>query len=140
MDNLWGNFNTQDDQETPKQILEEQAKKLKSLTNGAVYATVESYFPEINYSTTTKFGFEFVIKSMYFEKYRYLVFSIEHDAHYYPLTIVLNENIERELFANELQQESRTCSNKATFISLLAGVLKSKEVLSVIGALFKLSK
>ncbi|MEF9952656.1 MAG: hypothetical protein RR898_06860 [Clostridium sp.] len=104
MENLWGeiDFSEFEIANSPKQILEQQSQYLEEFTKGNLYCIVEedeleNLQPVLDESDETFFYYSFFLKSRKLKNYRYKILCFEHDITIYPLTIILDSLILKEI-------------------------------------------
>lgn len=152
MDNLWGNLDDVKDFKIAKSILDEQALYIAKMTKQTLYAEVlidNSYNDEILSSDDKNFYYKLVIKSEYLNKYEFKVLSIKHNLLQYPLEVFIPSDIAEDL--KEIQEmkdrlnkspyleTTLVAKNENEFILYLGHILKSKNLMQVIKALYKMS-
>ena len=82
------------------------------------------------------FTFEFFLTSSHTPNYKYRIMFFRYEIDYYPLTIVLDDEI-----ANDMGVEQRlTCENEDVFKAVLAKIINSAKVEKVIQNLYNLSR
>lgn len=152
MGNLWGNLNDADDFKVAKSILDEQALYIAKMTKNTLYAEVlidNTYKDEILDTDEKKFYYKLVIRSEYLNHYEFKVLTIKHDLLQYPLEIFLPKEIGEDLSENPDVSDKLTYSgmidyclvakNEQEFIGYLGHILKSKNLMQIIKALYKMS-
>ena len=141
----------------PKTILENISNELKAETDGEIEGMVLPYKGPIQ-SYTKKSGlamfgiqteqevdiqdslgavgnkierFEFCIAAQSFKEFRYRLMFIEYDLSVYPVTVVLEENISRQLKDKASLGYIVICKNREEFESIVVGAIKTKRVLEM---------
>lgn len=153
MENLWGNLDDVKDFKIAKTILEEQALYVAKMTKQTLYAEVfvdNSYKDEILSSDDKNFYYKLVLKSEYLNKYEFRVLTIKHNLLQYPLEIIIPTDIAQDLKSvsevseklgyNASFENSLEAKNEDEFIFYLGHILKSKYLIQVIKALYKMSE
>ncbi|MCM2982296.1 hypothetical protein M3599_15325 [Niallia circulans] len=139
--NLWGNFDILDIN-SPKEILDQQAKFLTKLTGDIIFAEVieletgELYdaFEEDGYNG---FSYKFVLKSKFMDRYKFEMLKFHHDIVLYPTIIKLDHDIQKELGINGRYKK---VSSETEFMNFISEVFKTSRIKNVVGAMLKLSK
>ncbi|AUO12340.1 hypothetical protein [Priestia megaterium] len=139
--NLWGNF-TDMDVNTPKEILEQQAKFLPSLTGDTVYAEVKDLETGELYDTFDEdafegFAYKFVLKSKFMDRYQFTILSLHHDIVIYPARIKLDRDTKEEIGGIA---EYKIVYSEKEFIDFISEVFQSDRIKNVVGAMIKLSR
>jgi hypothetical protein len=139
MKNLWPEKFEEEQLISPKSILEEQAKLLPSITDGIVYAEV--YPTDDLYGTHTEFGFGFDISSKFLPSYHFKVLSVFHNITLYPVKIVLDEGIGKELGLDAPKFiYCKKIESSEELENFLGQVLKTERLKKVIGSIIRLSR
>lgn len=160
MKNLWNKKFEASKVIKPKEILDEQGKKLLELTDGKILARAEEYDgPTRSYKNDgimagisilskkeynvqddlgeidgSNFSYEFYITSTATPNFKYRVMFVEHDITFYPLTITLDESIAKELEGKQYI----FCDSENVFLEVLSDILNSDKIESVINALLSI--
>jgi len=156
------NFTPEDNSElkSPKNIVQEQCDELDRITNSLVIGKIQDYDGPIrSYSSNlasaitrtmnptfdvqdelgdvsgTKFRFEFFLSSKHTPKFKYRVLFLEYGISFYPLLIVMDETIAKELNC----QYCVECNDETDFNNLLAGILNSDKMKNVVNSLFSIN-
>ncbi len=141
MENLWPKtFTDVNINEPPKDMLEQQAKFLETVTEGQVYAEVleiESFDSSQRY-LQHDFVYSFYIRAKYIEKYSYRVFLFYHDIPFFPVVFLLDDDIDQELGIETSKERKVNSFEKLN--ELLKHVFNSKKVKEIVGSLIRLSK
>ncbi|MDN3365490.1 hypothetical protein QU577_27495 [Priestia megaterium] len=153
--NLWGELEGVDlEINTPKEILQEQAKFLPRLTKDLLYAEIKELedrelynsfdyvLDEIdeddpNPNSNHGFAYKFLLKSRFMDTYRFELFRLHHGIGIYPVTIRLDNDIQKEL---QLPGTYKEIESEEDFVEFISKVLQSLRVKRVIVALMKLSR
>jgi len=151
--NLWGELEGIDLQiNTPKEILQDQAKFLPKLTKDLLYAEIKELedkelynsfdyvLDEVDEDDTNPelgFAYKFLLKSRFMDTYRFELFRLHHGIGIYPVMIRLDKDIHQEL---QLPGTYEEIYSEEAFVKFLSEVLQSTRVKRVIVALMKLSK
>lgn len=145
MESFWGSNLKKKNIDTPKKILQEQAKYLEKETEGCVFSEV------INKASGLKRGdFElaYVLKAKYFEDYSYKLFSLSHDATIYPVIIILDTLIFDETKCGLSKIDGVECEEhtkevivdtEEAFIETLKIILSSNEVGDLVSGIMTIS-
>lgn len=152
MENLWGNLNDADDFKVAKSILDEQALFIAKMTKNTLYSEVlidNTYKDEISDTDDKKFYYKLVIRSEFLNHYEFKVLTIKHDLLQYPLEIILPKEIAEDLRETpdvsdkltytSLVEYCLVANNEQEFIDYLRHILKSKNLMQIIKALYKMS-
>lgn len=163
MKNLWNKKFEPSKVLKPKEILDEQGKRLLDITDGKILARTEEYTgPTHSYKSDglmsemagmavlgardynvqddlgeidgSNFSYEFYITSIATPNFKYRVMFVEHDITFYPLSITLDESIAKEL---ECKQYI-SCNSENEFLDVLSNILNSNKIESVINALLSI--
>ena len=82
------------------------------------------------------FKYEFFITSTQTPTYKYRAFFLQYNISIYPLTLVLDETISKELgWTNYIVR----CDTEEDFIQKLAEILNSEKIYSIINSLYSLA-
>lgn len=144
---LWGEFNDLKIN-TPKEILEQQAKYLPKLTRDILYAEVKDlqdlelfdtfeYLLDDDANEFNGFAYKFLLKSTFMDKYQFEVLRLHHGIDIYPVYIHVDADTKKEI---NLTSRYMEVTSEEEFINFLSKVLKSDRIRNVIGAIIKLSK
>lgn len=138
MEILWPNSFDELSENSPKELLENQARFLKKLTKDLVYAEViessaREFDDELEYYP---FIYSFCLFGKYLTSYKYTVFTIGHDITLYPIYIHIDPDIAKET-GYAIEFEIKT---EVDFIEILGSILKSPKINKVVGVIMKLSK
>ncbi len=144
MENLWGEISTEKI-ETPKSILETQAKYLSDATNKKVYAEIERDYINENAEKDDNLRFNFIIRGKYMDNYGYQLLKIATPVDLYPVKIYLDQKTLDEItvklgdnnFIPFLQYV--TADNEKEYIDILRLVLSSKRVKNLITGILSMS-
>lgn len=151
---------------TPKDIIEEQCKFLKEMTDDYVIGKVNDYSGQIqNYTepgladsalvisqafsgktvdiqsklgelSDGTFTYDFFLSSKYTPNYVYRIMFLRHGITPYPVTLVLDEEV-----ATQINYFSEiTCNSEKEFEEILSKTLNSKKCSTVIQNLYLLNK
>lgn len=144
MENLWGQIDTSKI-DTPKSILEEQAKYLSDATRKNVFADVERNLLTEKKNEDENLVYDFIIRGKHVENFGYKLFSIEHPIDLYPVKIQLDkktfEEIERLIkeYSSLPILSYVTVDCKEDYIDVLRYILTSKRVKNLITGVLSLS-
>lgn len=145
----------------PKYIIEEQCDELGKLTDGYVIGKIDTYDgpienrgsilaeamtasfssgfnvqSELGEISENQFTYEFFISSKYTPKFKYRVFFLNYGIACYPLYIILDETIAKQIgIENKIQ-----CENESEFTTVLSQILNSKKLQSVINNLYSINQ
>jgi N-glycosylase/DNA lyase len=143
IENLWPDFGEFANYNTPKEILEQQAKFLPKLTGEIIYAEIRDltdgdimFDQEIS---GADFSYKFLLKSKFMDKYQFEIMTIFHDISIYPINIRIEKLIKEEVTPDKPQRSLKIASEEE-FNKLLFDIFHSSRMKNVIGSLFKLSK
>lgn len=114
----------------PVSILREQATLLGQKTNNVVEATVERV-ESVWWASVDELKYAFLIVAPLLQGYRYRLFIMAHSLEFYPIKMVLETNIYREI----LQKESEFPREKDIFL-----IHPQEEFLKILGMIFGASK
>lgn len=141
---LWPLSFTESDIRGPKEIIEEQAALLPSLTGDLISGRVRDIAPStttilntISIKKSYDFNFSFAFESKFIKNYSFLIIKVSHPVLFYPCLVELNESIAKEIGYNNTHIE---VDSMQKFEDLLERVLKSEKVAQVVGSLMKLAK
>lgn len=157
MKNLWTTIFVPDAEDTPQKILEEQCEYLSQQTNDMVTAKLTDYDGPIsdykrglslNFTKeeevsiqkdlgdiADKFTFEFYITSPYALNYKYRVMFMQYGIPFYPIQIVLDEEIAHELGV----PEKNTCESENEFEKTLEQILNSRKIEKIVNSLYSIA-
>ncbi|MFB4325992.1 hypothetical protein RB298_27080 [Priestia sp. BR_2] len=146
--NLWPQFNSFSQIQTPQKILEIQGKKLMELTNGLVYGSVsesmrsadkpmkgESLLALTLSNKDYDFNFRFELASKYLTNYRFQMFIISHNIDIYPLKLKLDPPTAQEIGIEEVV----SIIDEDDFISTLSQIFKSDRVTRIVYNIMQLA-
>jgi len=163
MKNLWNiQFNPVENEITPDEIIKGQCEILEQKTNGRILGKVTCYDGPITSYTTTSwysvtqalagkriniqedlgnisdgnFTFEFFITSTSTPNYKYRVLFLNYEIPFYPLFIVLDEAIAKEI---DLDHNLR-CESQDAYEGLLEKILSSERIERIIGTLLAIAQ
>jgi hypothetical protein len=159
MKNLWNKtFTATQDKNAPNEIIEEQCAILKQLTGGKIIGKVSSYAGPISSyisssgfavianfmgkqekidiqedlgNVSESFTFEFFITSTKTPNYKYRVLFLRYEIPYYPVRIVLDEAIAKELEV----ASAFICESQINFEGVLGRIFNAKKLESIISTL-----
>ncbi|OPY76044.1 MAG: hypothetical protein A4E64_01694 [Syntrophorhabdus sp. PtaU1.Bin058] len=148
MKNLWPDSFKAVDVQRPDAILVEQAKFLSTITEGLLYAMVETMSKAEIVTIHSKlfdFGYKLSIGAKNLDRYKYRVLSMSYGVPIYPCYIMLDQDIFMELRRDFGQTLTLTgmsikVENGESLVDLLSLVFKSKKVDQVVSSLLTLSK
>lgn len=161
---------------SPKKIVEVQCDFIREATNYEIKAQITPYSGPIrsymkpSFSNAIKssfifsddkfvdiqedlgdigsryFTFEFFISSPSVPNYKYRIMFMQYEIGYYPLFLVLDDEIAEEIISplpenvsNGLSNQNVLCENEADFIKLLKKVIASQKVRKVITSLKRMA-
>lgn len=142
MKNLWPEKFDENKLPTAKSIFEEQAKLLHTITEGIVSAEVLSvdYIEALRKSMNNDFIYRFDIVGKFLENYRFSVLWFSHDITLYPVKVLLDEGIAKELGIREsLGEHSVELRTTEDIDQFLGSVLNSSRLKNIIGSIIRLS-
>ena len=151
---LWGKtFSPAQDVRTPAEIIKTQCDLLEKATEGSVVAKIKSYVgtpsfdllikldkpvgeglgiqADLGNVTKEAFTFEFFITSTSTPNYKYRVMFLHYEIPCYPVHIVLDESIAKEL---EIIEDF-ACNSQESFEDALSTILRSTRVENIINSL-----
>lgn len=137
-DSFWPDFDTIEFR-SPKEILIEQANFLLKKTNDVIFASILEIDMSLNIfgdDIDADFGYKFLIRSKYMDRYRFEVFTIYHNIAIYPVTLKINNEVREEL---NFQDKFTEVNNEEEFKELLKIILNTGKIKTVVGSLLKLS-
>lgn len=144
MKNLWPEKFEENNKPSAKNIIEEQAKLLPKLTGGIVYAEVAplSEMDAMSNSMGNDFSFRFDLRGKFLENYYFNVCMFSHDITLYPVKFRIDEKVASELSVKKtpLYGHVATVDTPEQLEQLLARVLTSERIKSVVGSIIRLSK
>lgn len=143
MKNLWPVKFEPSTLRAPKTILEEQAGFLAQITGGLVIAELSSAssLDRIRMSPSRDFAFRLDIVGPFLDNFRFNVLLLSHDVALYPVAVMLEEEVGKELGAAKSYGEYEIrAASPDELEATLETVLKSKRIDSVIGSIMSLSK
>lgn len=124
--NLWPDFDTEEIK-GPKAILIEQAKYLAEKTNGLLSADV------VTNRFKGKFTHTLCIIAPLLDNYRYGLFSVEHEALYYPATVSWD-------VPSEDRRLGKIVNDSEELIERLRVIFNSPDTVKIISSLLSQSK
>lgn len=140
MDNLWPESFQEIKIVKPLDIIEKQAEYLSTLTEKLVYGAVENSsgaeFIKID-KCLYSFNYNFDIKAKYIGRYSFRIFSFAYDIPIYPVSVILNDEIQNEL---KTMPQNFKLEDSDSLINLLRDILHTNKVREVVGSLISLSK
>ena len=163
MKSLWKNEFKPLAIDTPGDIVQFQCASIGTITNGKIIARIVEYSEPIKSYTKKspffadididdlvvniqdnlgevsggEFTFEFYITSVATPNYKYRIMFIQYGLSLYPVTIVLDETIAKEL---RLKKQQIICSDQEEFENKLTAIINSKKVGCVISSLLGLTR
>lgn len=143
MPGLWPDKFTSVTTINPKDLIERESKALEETTNGLVYASLTP--SALGMLDKHVFIYDMIIKSKYLENYSFEVFSIKYDIPFYPLTLILEENIYKELEAGDkvdefFHEREMTAETETALLDILKRIFCSERLGLVIGSLIHITK
>lgn len=158
---IWDNISFRDKIELPNDIARKFCNQLYGVTDKKVLAKVEPYnknISDMNNGTiidiqlssfigksiqenlgetgkNSKFTFELFLTGTKTKEYKYRFGFIEYGAIYYPVQMVIDEDIAKELGISTFI----TCNNEDEFVETLILVLKSKRLYNIIKGLLAIN-
>lgn len=142
MNSMWPKLDLDGNFLLPKEILENQAEEIESLTKGILYIEIKAIDIEDNpfsYQESTDFKFDFILKSKVLKNYEFKILSISHSLNVYPLYMEIAPEIISEIDEN-YESVYVECSEEEQFINWLEKILGSNTVKYSIQNLYRLSK
>ncbi len=139
MSNLWPADIAGNVQRSPVVILREQASFLGNLTGNQVIGDVVK---AENVDNT--FRYNFYLRAPALGDYRYLLFVIQHDVGLYPLTLIADEEIFREIthsapldpnLPTPPQINRLRVASEQDFIDYLIQIFASQKVRRIVGGI-----
>ncbi|MBB6447598.1 hypothetical protein [Bacillus benzoevorans] len=140
MKNLWPTSFDEQEAQSPKEILEQQAKFLPTITEEMVFAVLEqieeNLFDSYLYGLKGDFFYQFLLKSTFLPNYQFRVMTLIHDIAIYPIYLKLEDEIGKELKL----EKSVKLNDEEEFINFIEILFNSERIKKVIGAMIKLAK
>jgi hypothetical protein len=133
---LWPDELDIPDMKAPLRILRKQADLLGKKTRNIVEAEVVRDDERDQYGwEQTSFVYRFRIVAPLLGGYRYLLFSISHDVNFYPLEIILDEDLAKEISFQNNQNEKIQIASESEFIKILRMIFAARKTKQVITAI-----
>lgn len=143
VENLWPDFGDFGEYNTPKEILEQQAKFLPKLTGEIIYADVRDLTDsELLFESEIEdvdFAYKFLLKSKFMDKYQFEILTVFHEITVYPIKVRIENLIKKEVLPDK-PQRTITLNSEEEFTKLLSDIFRTSRIKGVIGSLLKLSK
>lgn len=144
MENLWGDIST-DKIETPKSILEDQAKYLSDATRKNVFADIERDIINERVKGGSNLTYNFIIRGKYMDNFGYKLLSISHPIDLYPLKLEVDSKTFEEikniitLYVGMPGLNIITIKSQKEYIDVLRCILTSNRVKNLITGVLSLS-
>ncbi len=130
--NLWPDFPTEEIK-GPKAILNEQARYLAEKTKTILLGDV------VTTHRSGVFNHSFYIVAPTLDGYRYKLFSVEHGATYYPLSVNWDEEEKEENAFSRNSQYFPDVFDEQTLIKYLSEILSDKRTMKIVSSLLSQS-
>lgn len=139
MKDLWPtNIANAENKVSPMRILKEQAALLGRKTQNIVKAKVLPEKRTISKPITAveqpKFQYSFYIVAPVLENYQYRLFTIYHDIELYPVNLIIEDEIQKEIFPEKEEQEICIYSEDE-FLETLKKIFSSSKTTRLIQAI-----